>query len=147
MDEFDYSIDHFDRPLCIECQETERNGHYKSKVTGKKQNDFEKPKSTRQAKALYTRLNKIGIKCVLEYYDGYKHIDIAILWAGLYIEVDGMHHRYSFDQRRADDWRDFFSSIDGFETIGVRNGEIENQLFEVADWIAQIARKRYYRGY
>ncbi len=102
-------------------------------------------KATPQAKALFDKLKKIDIKCNLEYWDGHKHVDIAILWAKLYVEVDGEHHFYNYKQMRSDDQRDYFSALDGFETLGVENDEVQYELNEVANWIAKIARARYYK--
>ena len=69
---YDYSMKVYKKPLCMTHQKQNKN----SKVTP-------------QTKALYDALRKWGIKCKLEAYDGYKHVDISIEWAKLNIEIDG----------------------------------------------------------
>ncbi|HAM88586.1 MAG: hypothetical protein US83_C0011G0049 [Candidatus Falkowbacteria bacterium GW2011_GWC2_38_22] len=56
-----------------------------------------------------------------EKYDGYKHVDIAIDKARVYIEVDGQHHSYNQEQALADLNRDFFSFKEKYITIRIPN--------------------------
>ena len=48
--------------------------------------------SSKQTLRLYDALCKKGIKAQLEYSDGHKTVDIAILEPHIYIEVDGIQH-------------------------------------------------------
>ena len=59
---------------------------------------------------------KTHVKHVLEYNDGFKHVDIAIESAKIYIELDGSQHAFSPEQICADDERDKYSLKDGFVT-------------------------------
>jgi hypothetical protein len=47
---------------------------------------------TEQEQKLYSALLKRGISAELGYKDGYKTVDIALLDAHIYIEVDGIQH-------------------------------------------------------
>lgn len=41
---------------------------------------------------LINTLRKRGLEVISQYWDGYKHVDIYVPEARLYIEVDGMQH-------------------------------------------------------
>lgn len=101
--------------------------------------------STPQAKALREALIKRGIKCELEKWDGYKHIDIAIPWAKLNIEIDGIQHYTDPKQMTSDCQRTYYSIQKGFKTIRYPNFVIEKNLDRVADGIASVARNEYYK--
>ena len=88
-------------------------------------------------------MRKRGIKCKLEAYDGYKHVDISIEWARVNIEVDGKHHLFNPKQLEADYERDSGSEEDGIRTIRVPNSLIEENVNGLADSIAKVVRKRY----
>ena len=47
---------------------------------------------TEQTRQLHRALGERGVKAELEYFDGHKHVDIAILSARMFIEVDGLQH-------------------------------------------------------
>lgn len=68
---------------------------------------------TPQALKLSKALNNLDIKHKLEYDDGFKHVDIAIEWAKLYLELDGAQHAFSPKQMCADDERDKHSQKQG----------------------------------
>lgn len=95
-----------------------------------------------QAKALFDALCMKGIKAELEYYDGHKTVDIAILEAKLYIEVDGIQHFTNAEQIMRDFKRNHFSDGDDFSTFYVTNQIIDNYLNEVVDAITEVVRKR-----
>lgn len=81
--------------------------------------------------------------CKLEAYDGYKHVDISISWAGLNIEIDGRHHLLNSKQLYSDLKRDYYSQDDDdIRTIRIPNSEIDRSVSKVADSIAKVARKR-----
>lgn len=99
-------------------------------------------KATPQAKKLYDVLQKKGIDCELERYDGFKSVDLAIPSVKLYIGVDGQHHVKSGKQLDADIKRDEYSHRKGWNTIHIRNREIDEDVYEVADSIATHVGKR-----
>jgi very-short-patch-repair endonuclease len=100
-------------------------------------------KSTPQAQKLYTALRNRGIRCKLEAYDGYKHVDISIGWADLNIEIDGRHHILNPKQLYSDIERDSYSQEDDISTIRIPNADIDKDVNQVADSIAKVARRRY----
>lgn len=100
--------------------------------------------ATPQAEMLYNALIKRGIKCEKEKWDGYKHIDIAITWAKINIEVDGNQHYTDPKQMIADYKRNYYSNLKGYQTIRLPNFIIEQDLDEVADSIAQVALGAHY---
>lgn len=103
------------------------------------------PNPTPQAKSLHQALIARGIKCQLEAYDGYKHVDISIPWAKLDIEVDGNQHYTDAKQMKADLDRSYYSSQnDEFDTIHIPNMAVDKYLDKVADAIARVARDDYY---
>lgn len=84
-----------------------------------------------------------------DYYDPkdkskYKTIDIAILSARLYIEVNGMQHAKDHGQLRSDLWRSYFSFEAGFLTLSVFNESIKSndEFHFIVDVINDIAKKR-----
>jgi very-short-patch-repair endonuclease len=80
-----------------------------------------KTEPTIQAIKLANELTLSGIKCELEKYDGYKHIDIAITSAFLNIEIDGSHHNLDREQAKRDIERTYYSYIKNFNTIRIPN--------------------------
>jgi very-short-patch-repair endonuclease len=91
---------------------------------------------------LYCALLARGIPARLEHSDGHKHVDIGVPEAKLYIEVDGLRHLTDAEQLLRDIARDHYSDDEGNATIHVPNEFIESHLDEVADAIAQVAKKR-----
>ncbi|KKS98680.1 MAG: hypothetical protein UV73_C0001G0201 [Candidatus Gottesmanbacteria bacterium GW2011_GWA2_43_14] len=98
--------------------------------------------STPQAEKLFNELKRLGVNAEYEYSDGHKHVDIAILDAQIYIEVDGMHHFLDPDQIARDFGRSHYSEIDNFHTIHIPNLIIEKYCFGVAKAISELVRKR-----
>lgn len=97
---------------------------------------------TKHVRLLIDALQQRGIHCIAEYADGHKHVDIAILKAKLFIEVDGLQHFTSPDQILRDFRRDHYSDGDDFSTIHIPNIVIEHFLDQVADAICEVARIR-----
>src|SRR6266404_1590206 len=98
-------------------------------------------KVTPQAKLLYGALRKRKIKCVMEAYDGYKHVDISIPSAKIDIEVDGLQHYIDPMQILSDFNREHYSDRkDNYNTIHIPNLIIEHHINEVADAIAIAAK-------
>ena len=97
---------------------------------------------TKQTRSLNDALLKRGVQSQLEYFDGHKHIDIAIPNAKIYIEVDGLHHYVDPKQIKSDFKRDHFSDGDDFNTIRIPNEIIEKHLEAIAEAIVQIVKER-----
>jgi len=122
-----------------------------------RQTDFSEEKSnvaivnqqnepTPQAKRLHEALNKRGIYNNLEFSDGYKHVDISIPSAKINVEVDGRYHLTDPEHLFRDLERDSYSHLDGIDTIRIPNFYVDSHLDEVANAIAEVARKRQERG-
>ena len=96
---------------------------------------------TKYSRLLYGALAHRGIKSVTEYPDGHKTIDIAILPAHLYIEVDGVQHLNKPEQIIADFKRDYYSEKDGFFTLHIHNDDIKNHLNSIANAISEVVKE------
>jgi len=101
---------------------------------------------TPQARRLHEALNKRNIHNELELDDGYKHTDISIPWARLNLEIDGKYHLTDPEHLFRDLERDSYSHLDGIDTIRIPNFYVDSHLDEIADAIAEVARKRQERG-
>jgi len=97
---------------------------------------------TPQAKELCKRLNENGIDAKLEYWDGHKHVDIAILDSKLYIEIDGVQHYIDPKKIEADILRDQYSELNGFATVRFPRLLFENHLDRIAQAVIQVVEKR-----
>ena len=97
---------------------------------------------TPQAKRLHEALNKRDIHNELEFDDGYKHTDISIPWARLNLEINGKYHLTDPEHLFRDLERDSYSRLDGIDTIRIPNFYIDSHLDEIANAIAEVARKR-----
>ena len=91
---------------------------------------------------LYDALVNLGIKVESQHSDGYKHVDLYIPSARLYIEVDGYPHFDKPEQILADYDRDKHSEENGIHTMHIPNSVIEQEAHEVAKAIAEVARIR-----
>lgn len=94
--------------------------------------------ASKQAQALYEGLLQKGVKAELEYSDGHKTVDIAILEARLFIEVDGIQHFTDANQILRDFKRYHYSDGDDFSTFYVTNQIIENYLEEVVEALVKV---------
>jgi very-short-patch-repair endonuclease len=101
-----------------------------------------KPPITKQTRALYEALNKRGIQGELEYWDGHKHVDIAILKAGIFIEIDGLQHFTDPKEIERDFKRNHFSEGDDFNTIHIPNIIIDKFLNKVVGAIVEVVNRR-----
>jgi very-short-patch-repair endonuclease len=95
---------------------------------------------TKYARLLYGALAKRGVESITEYYDGHKSVDLAILPAQLFIEVDGVHHLNDPNQIITDFKRDYYSERDGFFTLHIHNEDLKNHLNSIADAIVDVVR-------
>ncbi len=96
--------------------------------------------ATKQARMLYDALISKGIIAQLEYSDGHKTVDIAILKPKIYIEVDGLNHFTDAEQIIRDFKRSHFSDGDDFSTFYVTNQIIDNHLEEVVNALVEVVR-------
>ena len=103
-------------------------------------NNLKKVIPTKQAKDLYDALRTRGVDAILEYPDGFKTVDIAILPAHIYIEVDGLHHFTDSGQIIRDFKRSHFSDGDDFNTFYVTNQLIDKCLNKIADALAEVVK-------
>jgi very-short-patch-repair endonuclease len=130
---YHYSMDKFGRALCMTHQKTNQKtpfyGNQQSKIT---------PQAIRLSKAL----NDLRVEHELEHFDGYKHVDIAIPSAKLYIEIDGSQHAFSAKQIIADDDRDKGSQKSGWTTKRFPNTYVDKNVDRLAQAIAILVRKR-----
>ena len=101
----------------------------------------ERPASN-QAKMLYDALCKKGITAQLEYSDGHKTVDIAILNPRIYIEVDGIQHFTNPEQIMRDFKRYHFSDGDDFSTFYVTNQIIDHYLDEVVNALVKVVEMK-----
>jgi very-short-patch-repair endonuclease len=97
---------------------------------------------TPEAKKLNEELIKLGYKAELEKFDGYKHIDIAIVQAKTNIEIDGPRHNYQARVALQDLKRTFYSLEKGFITIRIPNSLVHRKLPETVDYIDKILKTR-----
>jgi very-short-patch-repair endonuclease len=103
-------------------------------MTGK----FSTPETTLLLKALEKR----GIKAIPEFWDGHKTVDIAILNAKIFIEVDGLQHYTDAKQIKRDFQRDHYSDGDDFSTIRIPNKLTKDYVEKIADAIAEVIQQR-----
>ena len=118
---YHYSMERYGKALCMDHQKT----------------------VTSQAMRLSDELKRLHIEHKLEYYDGHKHVDVALLWAKLYIEIEGRQHGFNSNQMLSDEKRDASSQKEGFYTKRIPNEWIDRDAQKLAENIARLARRRY----
>jgi len=139
-----YSKDYFNIYLCKECQENHKKVSAKSNIIIKSSNP---PEPTPEAIKLFNALKTIGVKVkskYLEKWDGYKHIDIAIVDAKLNLEVDGCQHNLNKAQALADLKRTYYSFKKGYLTLRIPNSLVRDdaRIKETARYIKEIINTR-----
>lgn len=95
-----------------------------------------------KANLLYKALLDRDIDARFHHSDGHKTVDIAILSARIYIEVDGIQHFTDPEQIMRDFKRSHFSDGDDFSTFYVTNQILDHYLDRVADAIAIVVKNR-----
>jgi hypothetical protein len=120
--EYDYSMDHFGKPLCLTHQREKR--------------------ASPHALKLYDALKKKGIDCELESFDEYKHFDIIIKNAKLNIGIDGEHHSLDPDQIHMDLIRDEEALKKGFAIKRYTLREIDENLESIAETLTHVVENR-----
>jgi hypothetical protein len=118
--------------LCLECGLPIPQGvhEFSQRIYGhslcmKDQYLIEESGATAHAVDLYLALKERNFPIILEYYDGHKHVDMA-LPGRLYIEVNGPYHRAK-QQAMADLKRSVYSLEKKIPTIIIPNSLLENQ--------------------
>lgn len=101
-----------------------------------------KRQPTPEAKKLAAELSKLGYKAELEKWDGYKHIDIAIVPAKTNIEIDGSYHNYRANAALRDLERTFYSLEKGYITIRIPNSLVRYKLSETVKYVDKILKVR-----
>lgn len=91
---------------------------------------------------VYMALEHRGLKPEIEWNDSYKTVDIAILDAKVYIEINGEHHVTDAYQHITDMKRSYYSILDGYLTLNVFNQVIPGYLNEIANTIKNICTAR-----
>jgi hypothetical protein len=96
--------------------------------------------ATAQAVDLYLALKSRSFPVVLEYFDGYKHVDIA-LPGKLNIEVNGLYHQVD-RQAMTDLTRSVYSLERKIPTIIVSNAKLDNPrtFAHVVDELSKACR-------
>ncbi len=120
--EFDYSMEHFGKSLCMVHQKEKR--------------------ASSHALKMYDALKKRGIDCELEPYTVHKHFDISIKNAKLNIGIDGEHHSLDPEQLHLDLISDENSLKEGFATKHYTLREIDDNLERIADTLAEVVKQR-----
>lgn len=126
--EYTSSLDSFGIAMCQVCT---RN--YKSKLE----------QSEPLERVLYAALVKKGIKgAELQYFDGFKTVDIAILPAKLHIEIDGSHHADA-NQGLTDARRSYYSlKRDDVLTLRIPNTVVLEDVESAATLINKVVALR-----
>ncbi len=130
--ELDYSVKHYGKVLCRDCQE--------DYINLKNKHEKIKKKSTQEAQKIYEILIKNGFNAKLELWDGFKHIDIAIPDYKVNIEVDGKQHQNE-KQALADLKRTYHSFKRGYVTIRIPNELVRENIFETANYIMKFLKE------
>lgn len=99
-----------------------------------------KIKSTKETLALAEALRVRGVEVELEHWDGYKHVDIFVPKAKLYIEIDGLQHFINPKQIVSDFKRDHYSDQEAISTMRFPNGMVHGYIGQIADAIAEITK-------
>jgi hypothetical protein len=118
--------------LCLECGIPISRGvnEFSRRIYGhslcmKDQFLIEETGATAYAIDLYLALKERNFPIVLEYYDGHKHVDMA-LPGKLYIEINGSYHRTK-QKAMFDFTRSVYSLEQNVPTIIIPNSLLENQ--------------------
>jgi very-short-patch-repair endonuclease len=98
--------------------------------------------ASQHATKLWQALKECGVDALLEYFDGHKTVDLAILPAHMYIEVDGLHHFTDAEQIIRDFKRSHYSDGDDFNTFYVTNQIIDYCIDDVVKALVQVVEMR-----
>lgn len=93
-------------------------------------------------KKLFEALKKYNLEVIIPYNDGHKTVDMAILPAKIYIEVDDIGHFTNPDQIIRDFKRNHFSDGDDFATFYVTNQLVDFCVDDIAKALAEVVNRR-----
>ncbi len=141
-EEYKFSMKKYSRALCRNDQQSSDKISVKPRIRHRSPNK-KTSTPTHEATKLAEALKKLGLKPELEKFDGYKHIDIAIVTAKVNIEVDGGHHNTSEKQALADLKRTYHSFKKGYVTLHIPNCLVKNDktIEETAAFINKFVRE------
>jgi hypothetical protein len=94
-----------------------------------------------EAKDLFSILRANSVPAFLEYYDGFKTVDIAIPSIHLYLEINGTQHYENPQQAYIDLLRMFYSYKQGYTTIALPNFLFPLYTIETAQIIINLYRE------
>lgn len=131
LDVYKTSWAKYHKALCVECQKSYSAPHGMAAVTGgmiiRESRNGKEDKITDEAMAIGAFLKLKGWDVKFEHSDGYKHVDIAILEANVYIEVDGPLHALKKEQALKDLKRTYYSfKNDNIVTLRIPNCLVQN---------------------
>ncbi len=96
---------------------------------------------TPQVTNLFHALQKRGVDCEIEEWDGHKHVDISIPKSYIDIEVNGLTHYIDPETMVRDLNRMYWSfKNDRFLTLHIPNMIVDQHLEQLADSIAYAAQ-------
>jgi len=98
-------------------------------------------KSTTETQKLCFALQGQGVKALIDFFDGYKHIDIAIPEAKLNIEVDRVHHNINSKKALSNLKRTYSSFKNGYFTLRIPNSLVRNNFKECVDLVMEIVKE------
>ncbi len=87
-------------------------------------------------------LKKLGVQVIIPYNDSHKTLDMAILPAKMYIEVDDLRHFTNPDQIMRDFKRGHFSDGDDYSTFYVTNQLVDYCVDDIAKALAEVVKRR-----
>ena len=97
-------------------------------------------RSTPETIKLCYALKGHSINALIDFWDGHKHIDIAIPQAKINIEVDGVQHNTSPRQALADLKRTYYSFKKGYFTLRIPNSLIGEHFEECLAMILDMVK-------
>jgi len=98
-------------------------------------------RATPEARRLCFALKEKGFYALIDFWDGHKHIDIAIPEAKINIEVDGLQHNFKPEQALADLKRTYYSFKKGYFTLRIPNSLISNHFDECVQLITEMIKE------
>ncbi len=74
----------------------------------------------------------------MEFFDGYKHVDLFLPEAKINVEVDGDQHLINAEQIIRDFSREYYSERAGYHTLHIPNAEALSYCEKIADALKEI---------
>jgi len=102
-------------------------------------------RSTPETIKLFDALKTNGIPALIDFWDGHKHIDIAIPKAKINIEVDGIHHNTKPKQALADLKRTYYSFKKHYFTLRIPNSLIKYHFEDCLNLILDMVKEKEFK--